>query len=107
MLNHRQFTFRLIQKRIIRIIRIITIALQLGKRKKKDKLQIKEEDDCVQKHPVGGSAGRIADGWGRPHYSVSSSGPYSARSHPLLGKISSTTRLDLIHYSARSHPLLG
>ncbi len=29
---------------------------------------------------------------------------FSARSHPLMGQISSTTRLDLIHYMARSHP---
>jgi hypothetical protein len=62
-----------------RINRIITVALQLGTRiiiiKKRDKLQIKEEDDCMQKHPVGESAGRIADGRGRPHYPVSSSGP--------------------------------
>ncbi len=29
--------------------------------------------------------------------------PHSARSHPQLGLISSTTRLDLIHNSARSH----
>ncbi len=75
MLNHRQYTFRIIQNRINRII---TVALQLGKREKKDKLQIKEEDDCVQKHPVGGSAGRIADGRGRPHYSDTD--PGSAKS---------------------------
>ncbi len=32
---------------------------------------------------------------------------YSARSHPRLGYISSTSRLDLIHVCTRSHPHLG
>ncbi len=46
------------------------VVLQLGTREKK-KLQIKEEDDCVQKHPVGELQMAVS----RPHYPVSSSGP--------------------------------
>ncbi len=49
--------------------------------------------------------------WDRTQDSCDYCSNHSARSHPLLGQISSTlgqisstTRLDLIHYSARSHP---
>ncbi len=40
----------------------------------------------------------------RYHQHSARSHPHSDRNHPLLGKISSTARLDLTHHSARSYP---